>query len=396
MKKNLLFIMNNLNCGGAEKSLVTLLQSIDYSKYNVDLYLFKHEGLFMRKIPKQVNILEQPNEFRYFNMPLKKALVESLLKMKFSIALGRVCTGVVYKVEKNAFRSDQRVWKYVSIALRDIEREYDSAIAYLEMAPIYFLVEKVNAKNKIGWIHTNYTNSGMDRTIDEPYFNKLNNIVTVSSECAKSLQRNFSHLKDKIQIINNIVSPKIINSLAKTKKEIIKSQDHLTIMTVARLCEVKGIDLAIEACEILVAQGFRIKWFVIGAGSEGEKTYYKNLIQAKGLEKHIILMGVKENPYSYMDQADIYVQPSRFEGKSIAVEEAKILQKPIIVTNFSSAKDQIMHNENGLIVKMDPASISEGIKELLIDESLRNKFIEKLGLVNLGNESEVTKLYKLI
>ncbi|UXH42753.1 glycosyltransferase [Rossellomorea vietnamensis] len=393
MKKNLLFIMNNLNCGGAEKSLVTLLQSIDYSKYNVDLYLFKHEGLFMGKIPEQVNILEQPNEFRYFNMSLKNALVECLIKKKFSIALGRICTGIIYKVEKNAFRSDQRVWKYVSKALGEIEREYDSAIAYLEMAPIYFIVEKVKAKNKIGWIHTNYTNSGMDKTIDKPFFEKLNYIVTVSSECAKSLQLNFSPIKDKIQIINNIVSPKVINSLAKTKKEIIKSQDHLTVMTVARLCEVKGIDLAIEACEILVAKGIKIIWYVIG---EGEYAYYNNLIQLKGLEKHIILMGVKENPYSYMEQADIYVQPSRFEGKSIAIEEAKILQKPIIVTNFKTAKEQIVHNENGLIVKMNPSSISEGVIELLSNRDLRNKFRRALALEDLGNESEINKFYQLL
>ncbi|OXS59075.1 glycosyltransferase [Rossellomorea vietnamensis] len=393
MKKNLLFIMNNLNCGGAEKSLVTLLQSIDYSKYNVDLYLFKHEGLFMNKVPEQVNILEQPIEFRYFNMSLKNALVDCLRRKKFGIALGRIFSGVIYKVEKNAFRSDQRVWKYVSIVLGEIKKEYDSAIAYLEMAPIYFLVEKVNAKNKIGWIHTNYTNSGMDKTIDKPYFEKLNYIVTVSSECAKSLQRNFSPIKDKIQIINNIVSPKVINSLAKTKKEIIKNQDHLTVVTVARLCEVKGIDLAIEACEILVTKGIKIIWYVIG---EGEYAYYNNLIQLKGLEKHIILMGVKENPYSYMEQADIYVQPSRFEGKSIAIEEAKILQKPIIVTNFRTAKEQIVHNANGLIVKMDPSSISEGVIELLSNSDLRNKFRRALALEDLGNEREIKKFYKLL
>jgi glycosyltransferase involved in cell wall biosynthesis len=396
VKKNILFVINNLHCGGAEKSLITLLQTLDYSKYNVDLYLFKHKGLFLDKIPKQVKLLYEPEGYKYFNMPIKQALFDCLKQRKFSVAYGRVCTGISYKVERNSTRADQKAWKFLSSAIDNLEKEYDSAIAYLEMAPIYFLIDKVKAKNKIGWIHTNYSNANMDKYIDNPYFEKLDSIVTVSDECEKSLKDSFSQLKNKFCVINNILSPEVIRTLAKEKEEIIKDSEYITIITVARLCKVKGIDLAVEACETLVKQGYKLKWFVIGSGNEKENAYYKNFINQKGLQNSFILLGVKENPYSYIEQADIYVQPSRFEGKSIAVEEAKILQKPIIVTNFSTAKDQINNNINGLIVEVDSMSIAQGIIELAINYKLCKKFKDNLSLEELGNEYEIEKLYKLI
>ncbi|MEJ9114152.1 glycosyl transferase [Bacillus cereus] len=391
MKKNLLFIINNLNCGGAEKALIALLETIDYSKYNVDLFLFKHEGLFFRKIPQQVNLLEEPYEYRYFDMPIKKAIIDCIKKRRIDIALARLCAGYIFKSEQNGVRCDQKIWKYISKSLRGIEKNYDVAIGYLEKNPVYFCVDKVKAKKKIGFIHNDYDELGMDSKIDNRYFDKLDSIVTVSRECANVLKERFPMYKRKVKIMHNIVSSNMINEMALEKIDM--EDKGMKIVSVGRLNYQKGFEMAIKACKELEGHGYKITWYVVGEGEE--RTNLEKMIEENDLEEKFILLGIKENPYPYIREANIYVQPSRFEGKSIAIDEAKILHKPIVITNFSTAKDQIKNKENGIIVEMDPHAISEGIKELIDNEELRNILISNLSKENLGTESEIEKLYTL-
>ncbi|KIV75317.1 Capsular polysaccharide biosynthsis protein [Bacillus mycoides] len=391
MKKDVLFVINNLNCGGAEKSLISLLNTMDYSRYNVDLFLFKHEGLFLNKIPKQVNVLEEPSEYQLFDMPIKAAIMKCLRQGRLDIALSRVCAGYIFKSEKNKARCEQRVWRYLSKSLQNISKKYDVAIGYLEKNPVYFCVDKVNANKKIGFIHTDYDKLGMDPNIDMGYFRSLDHIVTVSEECANVLKQRFSIYNDKIGVIHNIVSPSTINKMSQEKVDL--ERKGVKLVSVGRLSHEKGFDLAIEACKNLVGDGYEIKWYIIGEG-EGRGKLEK-MIEENQLQDHFLLLGLKENPYPYIREADIYVQPSRFEGKSIAIDEAKILHKPIVLTNFSTAKDQIKNEENGLIIDMDAHSLSEGIKKLIHNEELRNKLIKNLSDEELGTESEIKKLYTL-
>lgn len=391
MKKSLLFVMNNLNCGGAEKALISLLETIDYSIYNVDLFLFKHEGLFFSKIPKQVNLLEEPIGYKYFDMSIKTAIKDCIKKGKLQIALSRVCAGYIFNTENNRSRCEQRVWKYMSKSLNSINKKYDVAIGYLEKNPIFFCIDKVDANKKIGFIHNDYDKLGMDPTIDKKYFSKLDSIVTVSEECAEVLKQRFPMYKQKIDVMYNIVSPHMIKNMSLEKTDI--KYKGIKIVSVGRLNYQKGFELAIEACKILVGCGYDLKWYVIGEGEERGKL--EKMIEENDLQEVFLLLGIKENPYPFIKEADIYVQSSRFEGKSIAIDEAKILHKPIVVTNFSTAKDQIKHKVNGLIVDMNPQSIYEGIKQLIDNKELRNKLIEQLSKGNLGTESEIQKLYEL-
>ncbi|MDC0702987.1 MULTISPECIES: glycosyltransferase [Priestia] len=391
MKKNLLFVMNNLSCGGAEKALISLLETIDYSKFNVDLFLFKHEGLFFSKIPKQVNLLKEPYEYKYYDMPIKRAIISCIKKGRLDIALSRLKAGFIFKTEQNRARCEQRVWKYICNSLKSINKKYDVAIGYLEKTPIYFCVDKVNAKKKIGFIHNDYDKLGMDPEIDQKYFDKLDNIVTVSEECASVLKQRFPVYKDKVEVMYNIVSPKVINKMSSNHLNI--KYRGVNLVSLGRLHHQKGFELAIEACKNLIDSGYKIKWHVIGEGEE--RTKLEKLIKANRLEENFILLGLKENPYPYIKQADIYAQTSRFEGKSIAIDEAKILNKPIVVTNFTTVKDQIKDQETGLIVDMTSSSIAEGIKRLLDDDHLRGKLTNNLSKEKLGTESEIEKLYKL-
>ncbi len=275
--------------------------------------------------------------------------------------------------------------------MKSINKKYDVAIGYLEKTPIYFCVDKVNAKKKIGFIHNDYDKLGMDPEIDQKYFDKLGNIVTVSEECASVLKQRFPVYKDKVEVMYNIVSPKVINKMSSNHLNI--KYRGVNLVSLGRLHQQKGFELAIEACKNLIDSGYKIKWHVIGEGEE--RTKLEKLIKANRLEENFILLGLKENPYPYIKNADIYVHPSRFEGKSIAIDEAKILNKPIVVTNFTTVKDQIKDQETGLIVDMTSSSIAEGIKRLLDDDHLRGKLTNNLSKEKLGTESEIEKLYKL-
>ncbi|MEB3100774.1 glycosyltransferase [Ferviditalea candida] len=391
MKKNILFVMNNLHCGGAEKALISLLETMDYNRFNVDLFLFKHEGLFFSKTPKQVILLPEPSEFQYFDMSAKAAVAGCLKKGRVDIAVSRIQAGFIFRSEKNRAKCEQRVWKPLSRTLKSIDKTYDIAVGFLEKNPIYFCVEKVHALKKIGFIHNDYDKLGMDPDLDEQYFDALDHIVSVSESSVRILQGRFPHYRHKIALMHNIVSPNIINKLSFEDADL--KRGGFTIVSVGRLHPQKGFDMAIEACGMLIREGYDIRWLVIGEGNERMKL--EKMIEENHLQQKFILLGMQENPYPYIRMADLYVQPSRFEGKPVAIDEAKILCKPIVATNFSTVKDQIIHNENGLIVDMTPEAISEGIKKLIEDQALRNAFVDHLSREQLGTETEIHKFYQL-
>ncbi|WP_169086943.1 glycosyltransferase [Paenibacillus sp. PL91] len=393
MKMKLLFVMNNLNCGGAEKSLLSLLQTIDYARFDVDLYLFKHEGIFLSKIPRAVNLLEEPVHYRYFDMSMKLAIMDCLKKGRIDLAFARLRAGYIFFTEKNPARCEQRVWKYLSKTLPALHKRYDAAIGFLEKNPVYFSIEKANAAKKIGFIHNDYDKLRMDPFLDAPYFAQLDHLVTVSDGCGEVLIQRFPQHSQKVKVIHNIVSPSMIHEMSEEETGFAPN-NGIKIVSIGRLNYQKGFEMAIEACKVLVDKGYNVKWYVIGEGEDRSKL--EQLILQHQLDRHFHLLGLKENPYPYMKEADIYVQSSRFEGKSIAIDEAKILNKPIIVTNFSTAKDQIVHNQNGLIVDMNAEALADGIKLLIDDEKLRDSLVGQLSKEHYGTEMEIEKLYALI
>ncbi|KEZ50326.1 glycosyltransferase [Metabacillus indicus] len=395
--KKILFVMNNLSSGGAEKSLSSLLSSIDYSKFEVDLLLFRDDGIYFQNLPEKIKILQAPENYKYFDMSFKTAVVNNIKRGRLNLIVARIKASVIFKLEKNRARCEQRAWKYIGPTFNALENEYDVAIGYLEKTSIYYVVDYVNAKKKIGWIHTHYTNSGMDPKFDKLYFDKLDKLIAVSKECANSLRNTFNDFQDKVQVIHNIVSPNTIRFLsnieATHKNKLLTGTNK--IVTVGRLAHEKGIDLAIESCSILVETGYEINWKIIGYGTDEELLKFNKIIEQRNLIGKFELIGVKTNPYPFIKNSDIYVQPSRYEGKSIAIEEAKILAKPIVITNFSSASDHIDHKENGLIAEMSPKSLAQAIKLIIDNAELKNKLMNNLSKNNFGTESEIEKFYNL-
>lgn len=393
MKKNILFIIPGLGAGGGEKSLINLLTQIDFNKYNVDLFLLNHEGLFMDFIPKEVNVLSIKDNLEIFNKDLKESILKYLSKGKISLAYNRLMFCLVNRFNKNVGIAEQYSFKYLRKAIGAIDKKYDVAVGYLEKTSNYICIDCVQANKKIGWIHTDYSKLNLDKNFDKKYFEKCNYIITVSEECKNSLINNFNELEDKIKIIKNIVSPTIINKMAQENVDICIDKKESIIVSVGRLSYEKGFDIAVKACNILVDNGLKVKWYLVGEGNERNKL--EKLITEKNLEDNFILLGAQSNPYKYINMADIYVQSSRFEGKSIAMDEAKILCKPIVATNFTTVRDQINDRVDGIITEMDEESLAKGIMLLINYTDLKKQIEINLNKLSLGTESEINNLYKL-
>ncbi|KRE97074.1 glycosyl transferase family 1 [Paenibacillus sp. Soil766] len=392
MKKKILFVIDSLHSGGAEKSLISLLTLFDYQNYEVDLLMFSPEGLYLRLLPTEVNIVNVPKDIQMKRNRIIEIIKSGDLKTLFSRIGLAIHNRNPYAIKK--MHGAQINWKWMTNRISKLEQNYDVAIAYSQGMPTYFVAEKVNAGKKISWFNTDYKSAKYNRKFDFDYFEKIDNIVTVSEACKDVLIENFEQMKEKFEVIYDIVSPKLIKEMSNKDKGFIDTNDGIRILTIGRLVDAKGYDLALEACNLLKSEGVNFRWYVLGEGPL--KSEIQDIIKEKRLEDRFILLGVNSNPYPYIKNTDIYVQPSRFEGKPIAVNEAKVLCKPIVVTNFSTVNSQITNEKNGLIVEMNSQDIYKGIKKLINNNNLRQQISSNLMLENVGTEEEINKIYDLI
>ena len=174
----------------------------------------------------------------------------------------------------------------------------------------------------------------------------------------------------------------------------LESNNTINLISVGRLAKEKGLEITLDAVEILVKRGYNLRWFLIGEGNV--KKELEQSIQEKQLGERVDFLGQKENPYPYIQKAHIYIQTSRYEGPSISIDEAKILAKPILITNFDTACNHINHKNNGIISKMDSNSVANDLEMLINDKALRNSLKGNLEKEELGTEGEIKKLYELV
>jgi glycosyltransferase involved in cell wall biosynthesis len=169
----------------------------------------------------------------------------------------------------------------------------------------------------------------------------------------------------------------------------------IKLLSIGRFSYPKNFDNLPDICRRLVnVHGdINLKWYIVGFGDEEP---IRRAIAESGMEEHVILLGKKENPYPYIKACDIYVQPSRYEGKSVTVREAQILCKPVVVTNYPTASSQIQDGIDGVIVPMDNDGCAQGIANVIADTALQQHLIDNLSSHDYGNESEVDKIYKLL
>lgn len=387
MKKEILFIVSDMESGGFQKSLISLLQCFDYDKYNVDLLILSPQGIFMNQIPCEVNVLTL-NFPRKFFSTFPKGVIELIKEKEFVLALKRMFHFCLSRIDKG------KAGIYMSKQIPALNKDYDVAIDYNGQHLLYYMVDKIKAKKKISYFHSDYKKWDYYKNADMLYYDKVDYIVTISEICKNSLDDIFPKYKNKIRVIHNISSPRIIKKLAKEECPIKFDSDYTNIIMVGRPSQVKGYDFAIEACAMLKKDDYKVRFYTIGTSNEVEN--YKKMAEKLDVQKEFIFIGETNNPYTYVKHADIYLHPSRFEGKSVAIDEAKILCKPIIISDFSTATDHIKNNVNGLIVGMSSKEVYKGLKQLIDNPPLIQELVNNLSKETLGNENEVYKLYELI
>ena len=406
MEKKKVFIFNYfMYIGGAERALLGLLNVIDYTKYDVDLFLAMHVGELMSLIPKEVNLLPENSRYAGYACPLRKVLFSK----NFMIGLARLNAKRKYRsyiknkgVNESA-SSFQYVVKEMMPYLPEInpQTEYDLAINFI--APHDIIVDKVKAKKKIGWIHTDYTRIDINVEQELPVWDAYDHIISISPDVTKTFLQVFPSLSSKIVEMENILSPEFVrkrSSELNVSAEMSKSNNTITILSVGRFCEAKNYDNVPDICQRINSKfkfqnsKLRVKWFLIGFG--GDEELIRRKIAETGMQDYVIILGKKSNPYPYIKACDIYVQPSRYEGKSVTVREAQMLCKPVVVTNYPTAKSQIQDGIDGKIVPMDNEGCAQGLAEFIQNTELQKQITDYLEEHDYGNEAEVGKLYDLI
>ncbi|WP_113884975.1 MULTISPECIES: glycosyltransferase [Cytobacillus] len=397
MKKKILISSFDLAIGGVERSLIGLLNHIDYSRYDVDLMLFKQEGEFLPLLPSGPNLLPEVPQYTTFRKSISQIVKEGNYSIGFSRLLAKTLSsihGKVKRVDEPGYLTIQYGWELTNPFLPKLNIEYDAAIGFLW--PHHFIGQKVKAKKRIGWIHTDYSNIYLNPDIEKRMWDKVDDIVAVSEECSKTFLNHFPDCTKKTTVIENILSSQFVRQQADedVTGEIKTNPGRTILLTVGRLSHAKGLDNAIKACRKLINDGYDIEWHVVGYGSH--ETELKNLINELDLHNRFFLLGKKVNPYPYIKACDIYVQPSRYEGKAVTIREAQILGKPVVLTNFPTAKSQAQDGVDALITPLNIEGIVNGIKGLIDNKQLRERLISNTREKDYGNEKEVEKLYKLI
>ena len=395
MKKSILFMIINMNIGGTEKALLNMIDEINPNEFEVTILMLEEYGGFLNQIPQWVNIKYVNNYASikdiYSNSPFKvsKQLIYTGNLIKgFNIGFSHL----IYKLT-----NDRSVYfKYILKDCGDLNEEYDIAVAYAGPMDLisYYVINKINAKKKIQWIHFDVTKISFDKKFIKKLYSKFDKVFVVSKEAKEKLDNLIPSLTSKTEVFHNIVSKNKIHNMANIGDGFEDEFDGTRILTVGRLSEEKGQTLIPKLVKRLVDDNLKIKWYCIGDGESRKEI--ENMIEQFNIHKELILLGTQSNPYSFIKNSDIYVQTSKHEGYCITLAEAKLLAKPIITTNFVGAREQIENGKNGIIVNFSEDELYESIKKLILNEKLRIKFSENLLLNTYSNNKEINKLYEFM
>lgn len=363
MKKKVLFMVINMNVGGVEKALLSQLSTMSPEKYEIKVLMLEKYGEFLDKIPSWVEI-EYLNYYKkikdIFNNPpkslLRKYLKEfQILKLIYYIGIFSIC-----KFQKNReFLLGRLFYK-----CEDYKGHYDEAIAYAGPMSLidYFIIRKVKADKKISWIHFDVSKISLDVNLIDKLYPEYDEIRVVSEEAKKKFNEIFPKLENKTKTTYNVI----------LKDEILKLGEEsgfndgykgLKFLTVGRISKEKGQDLAIEAFKKFLDSGKDGRLYFIGDGAF--RSYCQELVKKLDISEKVIFLGTKINPYPYMKECDIYIQPSRYEACCTTISEAIIFNKTIVSTKFTGVFEKLVNIQNSFIVDFSSDDIYKGMNDAL-------------------------------
>lgn len=395
--------MHYMELGGAESALLGLLQSVDPSRVDIDLFIYAHRGELMEFIPKEkVHLLPQNEAYSLTEEPISLLIKKRYWRLAIARLIGREKYKLFQKFNKEG-KEDVSAMTYQQYQTVKVlppinpNVEYDLAISFL--SPHYICAQKVRAKHKVAWIHTDYTNVYINSEMELRMWQVYDKIASISPDVTEKYSEVFPSLTHKIILIENILSTAYIHKRSEVPCQVFEQDPSIKLLSIGRYSYAKKMEDIPYLCKRLVCSeelGARnVRWYIIGYGSAEIEQQVREEIVKEGMQEHVILLGKQSNPYPYIRTCDVYVQPSRYEGKSITVREAQILCKPVVVTHYPTASSQILDGVDGVIVPLEREACAEGMIRFLQDKVLQERITEHLRTHDYGNEVEIEKIYRL-
>lgn len=403
MKKKILFVINTMGQGGAEMALLELLRRLDAEEYDIALLVLLGQGELIDRLPSYVRLLNKEyDSTSVLTAEGRRHLARHMLKTMLS--RGAVFRGLPYlikqlfiMVKNKRFLADKLLWRVAAMGAPKIKEGFDLAVAFLEGGSAYYVADYVDAETKAGFIHIDYVQAGYTRSLDRDCYTRFKKVFCVSEEVREVFATVYPEVSG--EVFHNLISRGRIREMAEEPGGFSDDFDGVRILTVGRLNAQKGLEVSIRALKLLKEAGVRARWYVLGEGDE--RTRLEACIREQGLEEDFLLPGTVSNPYPYFAQADIYVHATRYEGKSIAIQEAQILGCAVLVSDCSGNREQVEDGVDGLLCEFAEASVRDGILRLLREEGLRERLgkraAEKLGMEDeMKNEREIGRLLSLM
>lgn len=353
-----------MNVGGVEKSWLSLIDTLQKDRCEIHLGLLNPTGGYMDSIPTFVKTHHVDCYGKYkseFNDPPQFVLKGKLKKGKIIEAI------ILFFIYLHCKFSGSRyyLYKYLTRNISINSEIYDEAYAYAGPSQMtdFYVCEKIQAKEKYGWIHFDVTKFGIDKGMTRKLYKNYKKIYVVSETAKEKFDSLFPEFKDKTVVRYNVVSKDQVLRMAEEGETFTDNYSGKRILTVGRLTSEKGQNVAIRALKILVNKGIEAKWYFVGDGNIRKDC--EELAESLGISQNVCFLGTQTNPYGYMRDCDIYMQPSRHEGFCITLAEAKCFNNPIVATNFTGAEEQLKTVSNSVVTGMSSEEIAKGLEKFL-------------------------------
>lgn len=400
MRKKILFVINTMGRAGAETALLELLKTLDSPEYDISLYVIMGQGEMIGKLPPYVRLRNLKfNAHSVLSREGKWGMMKTVCKAFFRNGgqikkIRGIAKNFSSMRRRGKFQADKMLWRMLSDGSRRFEERFDLAVAWLEGASAYYVAEHVKAARKCAFIHIDYESAGYTREMDRNCWDSFEKIFMVSQEVKDHFLAVYPEYADRAEIFHNLVDQEGIRRQSAVRGGFSDGYEGKRLLTVGRLTYQKAYDIAIDAMKLLKDKGWKARWYVLGEGDQRKALEKK--IAALQLKEDFVLLGAAENPYPYYAQADIYVHATRFEGKSIAIQEAQTLGCAVIASDCNGNREQIENGEDGILCRLTPEAIAESIETLLQNEETRKKLGKAAERKNMAQEQELQKLLQLL
>lgn len=398
--KKILFVINTLGRAGAETALVNMLRAIDKEKYDISLFVLAGQGELIDEVPDYVKVLNK----RYYKCSVhsregKRYLLKTVLSsMNRNVSilknLAYIMGNLFDMLKKRNVLIEKLLWRVISDGAYIPHEKYDLAVAFLEGGSSYYVAEHINAVKKAAFVHVDYVKAGYSRRLDKYTYSHFDKIYAVSNEVKNVFMQVYPEHAGKLEVFHNIIDREGILNKAGMGSGFTDDFDGIRLLSVGRLTTQKALNVSVDAMKLLISSGERVRWYVLGEGDQRKKL--EEQIERLGMKNDFLLLGAVDNPYVFMSQADIYVHASRFEGKSIAIQEAQVLGMSMVISDCSGNREQVVQGVDGILCNLDAESIAEAVKDLIHDKEKRESLGRQAALKNKDGDSNINILLSLI